>query len=704
LEHIPFAFWLIESHQPRVLVELGTKFGTSYFAFCQAVEKLGLDTRCFAVDTWKGDDHTGIYDEAVFEKAKNHNEAQYSGFSRLVRSTFDETLKYFSDGQIDLLHIDGLHTFEAVRHDFDSWLPKLSNQAVVVMHDTNVREREFGVFKFFESLKEKYPAFEFVHGHGLGVLKVGSEQKELLQHLFNVSGNNDSLKKSFHEIFARLGRGCADSFTISQQQGQTKNLKGQVEKQKNQVEELKQSLEKTKGDLIIRCKELNDTKAKLQTQVEQKTVEKGQLTERVNLLQEIRAEMKERTEQQQSHIDSVSLELNTCRNELLKFEKDNVQYREQLNSARADLEVSSTEVNEFQGALQKREEAIKLLEEANKTRLGELAQLKKTLNERDSEIGCLSREIVQKDQGTAESRIILQQHEQNIKQLKGAAEEHSSELQVLNNTIAGMGSEITRLVQLLTERDRDLDTSRNKVGVAKEALERLQEEFDHQMRKSEQLVNQLKERNLEIRRLSEDSASVESIVRARDAELSALKQENEGYGRVNKKLEEESQAMGKVLSESRQNVQDRFLELATLTKMLEEKDREIEDKVSEIERQKQKIENLRRSFSWRATKPIRFLGKLFWKKDNKEKQLINEIDLIKKSGLFNGKWYLEQYPDVAESGMDPVEHYLRFGASEGRYPSSDFDAIQCFGDMEGARVNPLLNHIKSDKNKGKTVF
>lgn len=36
---------------------------------------------------------------------------------------------------------------------------------------------------------------------------------------------------------------------------------------------------------------------------------------------------------------------------------------------------------------------------------------------------------------------------------------------------------------------------------------------------------------------------------------------------------------------------------------------------------------------------------------------------------FDADWYLEQYPDVAASGMDPLEHYLKFGSAEGRLPS-----------------------------------
>src|SRR6478672_1923075 len=167
--HIPFAFWLIDALRPRTVVELGTHSGNSFSAFAQAVQVLGLESACYAVDTWKGDEHSGVYGEEVFQEWSSFHDPHFGSFSRLVRSTFDDALTKFGEGSIDLLHIDGYHTYEAVRHDFESWLPKLSARGVVLFHDIDVRERDFGVWKLWEEITEKHLYFEFVHGPGLGV-------------------------------------------------------------------------------------------------------------------------------------------------------------------------------------------------------------------------------------------------------------------------------------------------------------------------------------------------------------------------------------------------------------------------------------------------------------------------------------------------------------------------------------------------------
>src|SRR5215204_809084 len=162
---------------------------------------LGLPTQCYAVDTWEGDEHTGAYGPEILEELRAHHDPLYGSFSRLLRQTFDEAAEHFVDGSVDLLHVDGCHGYDAVAHDLETWLPKLGEGGVVLLHDTNVREPGFGVWRLWDELSSRYPGFAFPHGHGLGVLAVGSRvDAQFLDFL--AAAERDPLASRF---FATLG-------------------------------------------------------------------------------------------------------------------------------------------------------------------------------------------------------------------------------------------------------------------------------------------------------------------------------------------------------------------------------------------------------------------------------------------------------------------------------------------------------------------
>lgn len=203
--HIPFAAWLMATLRPRTLVELGVYSGISYLAFCQAAVVHQVPVRMWGVDTWQGDAHAGLYDGArILQTLRARHDASYGHFSTLLQKTFDEALADIADSSVDLLHIDGLHTYEAVRHDFESWQPKLSERAIVLFHDMAVREGDFGVWRYWEELVERFPGFAFMHSNGLGVLLVGDKVPEALRELVRDADRREQAQRFFRVLGERF--------------------------------------------------------------------------------------------------------------------------------------------------------------------------------------------------------------------------------------------------------------------------------------------------------------------------------------------------------------------------------------------------------------------------------------------------------------------------------------------------------------------
>jgi len=199
--HLTFASELIAALQPSLIVELGTHWGEAYFTFCQTVQEHGLGSLCYAVDHWLGDEHAGLYGEEVYEEVSAYNARFYRQFSYLLRRSFDEALAQFADDSIGLLHIDGLHTYEAVRHDFRQWLPKVCPGGIVLLHDIVPRHQDFGVWRLWEEIKSEFAdTFEFHHSWGLGVVrKPGGRRSTTLEQLLfeNSRGVQEDVRRHY---------------------------------------------------------------------------------------------------------------------------------------------------------------------------------------------------------------------------------------------------------------------------------------------------------------------------------------------------------------------------------------------------------------------------------------------------------------------------------------------------------------------------
>lgn len=586
LEHIPFAFWVVDTLRPRKIVELGTHYGSSYFSFCQAITKLDLETQCYAVDTWGGDEHAGQYGEEVYRQVSEYNQQHYSDFSTLVRSTFDQALEHFPQGGIDLLHIDGLHTLEAVRHDFESWLPKLSERAVVIMHDTNVRERGFGVFQLLDELKQQYPHFEFAHGHGLGILGVGSEQSAEMMSLYELSGNA-SATKQVQEVFSRLGKACGYSWENSEikrqmvslqanQQAETQDFMEQQALERGRLAEKITAQHHVIKTLEDKLAQHGDQTAELNLEKQQISALTAELTKSSQLASELQMALTLCEQQRDENLackQNMETALNGTRQKLDQV----ITERDLILQENQSLLEQYTEAQEQQTALQQQlhEKALQLNEEFQRTAQLSLALSKSNivLTDNSHQLSALQKQI-------DEQKATLSLTHQQKNELTQAMASKENEIIHWKEQYQELVQSNHKLQMNYDGLISDLDTSRGILEQTQNDISALQQQRQAEQLEYQQqfnILNQtLSERLAEIVTLTHVIENRDQAVENAEKKQKSLEEDNYNYQLA--LLDEQQQRKAEQaeyqlqLSTLQQTVNDRFNEIITLTKLLEEQE------------------------------------------------------------------------------------------------------------------------------------
>jgi hypothetical protein len=158
-DHKKFAIWLVENINPKVTVDLGVDYG--YSLYCLATPRIGkvygIDLFDVAAGYSSGSD---TYD-VVMEFKEKH---QFDNVE-VIKGDFCEIAKVWKE-PIQILHIDGDHSYECVKRDWDTWSPFVENGGVIIMHDLFSYRDTVG--KFYNEIE--LPKAYFSESCGLGVV------------------------------------------------------------------------------------------------------------------------------------------------------------------------------------------------------------------------------------------------------------------------------------------------------------------------------------------------------------------------------------------------------------------------------------------------------------------------------------------------------------------------------------------------------
>ena len=180
----------LRERRPRTVLEIGTRHGGTLFLFSRIAAP---DAFLVSVDLPREDlkpwrslyAHLGRKGQEVFA---------IDGDSH-ANSTVECVSRVLGGRKVDFLFIDGDHSYEGVRHDFENYVGFLNDAGIVAFHDINPDHwTRFGkptracageVYRFWAEAKMKYPHVEFVDnpdedGFGIGILFVKGSSMALV--------------------------------------------------------------------------------------------------------------------------------------------------------------------------------------------------------------------------------------------------------------------------------------------------------------------------------------------------------------------------------------------------------------------------------------------------------------------------------------------------------------------------------------------
>jgi hypothetical protein len=281
-------------------------------------------------------------------------------------------------------------------------------------------------------------------------------------------------------------------------------------------------------------------------------------------------------------------------------------------------------------------------ERANRAREAEIARLKQTMQQTLAEMEKLATLLKQRETEAAEREKAGKARDAEIARLKQAEEKASAER--------------GKLAALLKQKEVDASEREKTVNARDAELSRLRQAEEKARAEREKLAVLLKQREA-------DAAERDKAGKAREAEIARLKQAEQ------KTLAD----IGQVQKEKRA-LEVRFKgqsdEVAALSRRILDSEAQARAKEESARAEKERADWMRQTAAILLNGRRSIRGKL-WNLAPFAVRRERLKELLRQKGLFDAAAYLRAYPDVARTGMEPLQHYVQFGMAEGRVPVPD---------------------------------
>lgn len=391
--------------------------------------------------------------------------------------------------------------------------------------------------------------------------------------------------------------------------------------------------------------------------------------------------------------------------------------------------VTDTTEGTLRGQLALREQEIKFVRELSNKYEADLKQRDVWLQRMEE-----SQRQVQNDFQQARERISslepgIRARDERIKVLESAHAQDREAIAHLTaelKQVAVLEKEAAGLRQALEQAKQQYSQAQEEAAQARHCAAECAESLSVTERELEQALTRAIELEAEVQRRDERIHAIGYQVEAARGELDGLRIQLKAKDTAMRELrdmlrsrEHENALVAAAKLKVERTLERRYQEIAKLSQLVLARDQELARAATDREATTRQLENqrrvraqienelsaIKRSRSWRVLNRVQVISGRLGLSRKPMALLSHDATLVRQSDAFDAEWYLKQYPDVAVSGIDPVEHYLCFGAAELRDPGPDFDAagyLQRNPDVLDSGLNPLLHYITHGKSEGRS--
>jgi predicted O-methyltransferase YrrM len=164
---------LVKEQNCRHILEIGTYRGGTLFVFSQLAAPgatvISLDFHF----TFLGKVY-GALQKPLLRKFVRNGKSLFLLREDSHQPSTLATIRHILQGhELDFLFIDGDHTYEGVREDFNMYSPLVRDGGLIAFHDIAQSGGSREVYRLWEELKPKYDHEEFIHHTGSGAMGIG---------------------------------------------------------------------------------------------------------------------------------------------------------------------------------------------------------------------------------------------------------------------------------------------------------------------------------------------------------------------------------------------------------------------------------------------------------------------------------------------------------------------------------------------------